>query len=56
MRLCSGSHGGAGLVVATPELALATIGLYGVVLFAPQLWELGAGARAAVGGSNCVCR
>jgi 4-amino-4-deoxy-L-arabinose transferase-like glycosyltransferase len=47
--LCSGSHGGAGLVVATPELALATIGLYGVVLFAPQLWELArAGAQAAV--------
>ncbi len=34
--LCSG-HGGAGLVIATPELALATIGLYGAVLFAPEL-------------------
>ena len=37
--LCSSSHGGAGLVVATPELALATVGLYGAVLFAPQLFD-----------------
>lgn len=43
--LCSGGHGGAGLVVATPELALATVGLYGVVLFAPQLWD---GFRAGI--------
>jgi 4-amino-4-deoxy-L-arabinose transferase-like glycosyltransferase len=34
--LCSG-HGGTGLTLETPELALATIGLYGAVLFAPQL-------------------
>jgi 4-amino-4-deoxy-L-arabinose transferase-like glycosyltransferase len=36
--LCSG-HGGAGLVIATPELALATSGLYGTVLLAPELWR-----------------
>ena len=44
--LCSTSHGGAGLVVATPELALATLGLYGVVLFAPRLWDLWPARRA----------
>ncbi|HUE27682.1 MAG TPA: glycosyltransferase family 39 protein [Solirubrobacteraceae bacterium] len=41
--LCSGA-GGAGLEVRTPELALATIGLYGLVLFGPELVTL---ARAA---------
>ncbi len=35
--LCSGSHaGGTGLTSLTLELALATIGLYGAVLFAPS--------------------
>lgn len=38
--LCSGG-GGAGLDVRTPELALATIGLYGLVLFAVEIVALG---------------
>lgn len=42
--LCSG-HGGAGLVIATPELALATIGLDGAVLFAPELIARGRDLR-----------
>ena len=34
-----------GLVVQTPELALATFGLYGVVLFAPTLLEAASASR-----------
>ncbi len=35
--LCTGSAGGTGLTVATPELALAALGLYGTILFAGPL-------------------
>lgn len=50
--LCSGG-GGAGLTVGTPELGLATLGLYGAVLFAAPLalHVRRAGLRAALGGA-----
>ena len=46
--LCAGGAGGAGLIVATPELALATLGLYGVILFAPGWARRGSPARSGV--------
>jgi 4-amino-4-deoxy-L-arabinose transferase-like glycosyltransferase len=52
--LCSG-HGGAGLVIQTPELALATIGLYGGVLFVPELlWRLRSTGRPSVAELRAV--
>ena len=51
--LCSGGGGGAGLTVATPELALATLGLYGAILFAAPLAAAArrSSLRRALGGS-----
>ena len=50
--LCPGGAGAAGLTVATPELALATLGLYGAILFAAPLARGASrdGVRRALGG------
>lgn len=51
--LCTSGAGGAGLSMGTPELTLATLGLYGAVLFLPPAVlsiRAGGTVRDAVGG------
>ncbi len=50
--LCAGAAGGARLVLATPELALAALGLYGVVLFAPGIVPFDPGRRVERSGAR----